>query len=94
MTGPSTVPEDMDGERWLRPIRAFVGAKDFRVAGKLATAIWSTLRLADEGHETVLPALRRLHVQSPGPCTATAGLLDAICRPASTLQSSRTDRLF
>jgi hypothetical protein len=67
MTGPSSVPEDMDGEQWLRPIRAFGGAQGFRVASKLATDILSALRraAADEGHETVLPALRRLHVQEP-----------------------------
>ena len=65
MSGPSSVPEDMDGDQWLRPIRAFSGAKDFRVVGKLATDILSALRLADEGNETVLPALRHLHVQEP-----------------------------
>jgi hypothetical protein len=58
------------------------------VAGKRATDVLSALRLAYEGNETVLPALRHLHVQT------IAGLLGTICRPASTLQSPRADRLF
>ena len=69
----------MDGT-WLQPIRAFGGAR--RVAGTLATNISSAFRLADEEHETLLPALRHLHVW------AIAGLLGAICRPASTICTS------
>jgi hypothetical protein len=41
------------------------GAKDFRVASELATDISRALRLADEGHEIVLPNLRNLHVLQP-----------------------------
>ncbi|KAH9178327.1 hypothetical protein EDB89DRAFT_2181295, partial [Lactarius sanguifluus] len=61
--GPSSVPDDMDDEQWLRPICAFDGAKDFRLDDKLATDVLRTLRLADEGDKIVLPALRSLHVQ-------------------------------
>ncbi|KAH9057856.1 hypothetical protein EDB87DRAFT_975637 [Lactarius vividus] len=56
----------MDGEQWLRLIRAFNGAKDFFVAGELAADILLALHLADEGHETVLPLLRNLHLPDPG----------------------------
>ncbi|KAH9178318.1 hypothetical protein EDB89DRAFT_1167420 [Lactarius sanguifluus] len=63
--GPSSVPDDMDDEQWLRLIRAFNGVKDFRLAGKLATDILRALRPADEGHKIVLPALRHLYAQGP-----------------------------
>ena len=63
--GPPSLPDGMDDEQWLRVIRAFGGAKDFRVASELATDISRALRLADEGHEIVLPALRNLHVLHP-----------------------------
>ncbi|KAH8991356.1 hypothetical protein EDB86DRAFT_2936224 [Lactarius hatsudake] len=56
----------MDDEQWVRPIRAFDGAKYFRVAGD-ATNIFRALRLHDEGHKNVLPALRNLHIQEPMP---------------------------
>ena len=65
--GPSSVPDDVDEEQWLRLICAFDGAKDFRVSGELATDILRALRLADEGHKTVLPALRNLHVRGHTP---------------------------
>jgi hypothetical protein len=63
--GPSTVSDDMDDEQWLRLIRAFGGAKDLRVASELATDLSRALRLADEEHKIVLPALRNLHVLQP-----------------------------
>ncbi|KAH9057835.1 hypothetical protein EDB87DRAFT_1685800 [Lactarius vividus] len=50
----------------VRPVRAFDGAKDFRVAGD-ATNIFRALRLDDEGPKNVLPALRNIHVQEPIP---------------------------
>jgi len=60
------VPDDMDGEQWLRLIRTFDGAKDFRVAGERATDILRALCPADEEeHKTVLPVLRNLHVEEP-----------------------------
>ncbi|KAH9178398.1 hypothetical protein EDB89DRAFT_1171742 [Lactarius sanguifluus] len=64
--GPSRLADDMDDEQWVRPIRAYDGAKDFRVAGD-ATNIFRALRLHDEGHKNVLPALRNLHIQEPIP---------------------------
>ena len=63
--GPPSLPDDMDDEQWLRLIRAFSGAQYFRVASEFATDISHALRLADEGHEIVLPALRNLHVLQP-----------------------------
>jgi len=66
MIRPLRLPDDMDDEQWLRLIRAFDGAKDFRVAGD-ATDIFHALRLACEGHKIVLPALQNLHVQEPIP---------------------------
>jgi hypothetical protein len=55
----------MDDEQWLRLIRAFGGAKVFHVASELAADILDALRLADAGHEIVLPALRDLLVNEP-----------------------------
>ena len=63
--GSSTVSDDIDDEQWLGLIRAFGGAKELRVASELATDISRALRLADEGHEFVLPALQKLHVLQP-----------------------------
>ncbi len=94
--GPSCVPDDMDGEQWLRLIRTFDGAKDFRVAGERATDIVCALCPADEEeHKTVLPVLRNLHVEEPmsmhGPLRDS---VESFVNPASTLQSSRTGILF
>ncbi|KAH9034408.1 hypothetical protein EDB84DRAFT_1486911, partial [Lactarius hengduanensis] len=61
----SAVPDDMDDEQWLRLIRAFGGVKDFYVTGELATDILRAFCPSGEGHETVLPALRWLHLQEP-----------------------------
>jgi len=52
----------MGGQQWLEFIGAFSGAKDFRVAGELATNILCALRLADGEHTTALPSLRNLCV--------------------------------
>ena len=66
--GPPSLPDDMDDERWLRLIRAFDGVKDFYVAHEIETDVMRALHLSDEGHKTVLPALRNLCVQLiPGP---------------------------
>jgi hypothetical protein len=62
---PASVPDDMDDGQWLRLIRAFSGAKDFRVASLLATDITRALCLANVGHNIVLPALRNLHIEEP-----------------------------
>ena len=64
-TGSSSVPDDMDGEQWVRLILAFRSAEDFRLAGELATDILGALRPVDEEHKTILPALRSLHVEEP-----------------------------
>ncbi|KAI9454587.1 hypothetical protein BJY52DRAFT_1213664 [Lactarius psammicola] len=58
--GPSSVPDDMDDEQWLRLLRTFDGAKDLCVVGQLATDILRALCAVDEGHQTVLPALKNL----------------------------------
>ena len=63
--GPLTVSDDIDDEQWLGLIRAFGGAKELRVASELVTDISRALRLADEGHKIVLPALQNLHVLQP-----------------------------
>ena len=66
-TGLSNVPDDMNGEQWLRLISAFGGTKNLRVAGDLAADVLRALcsLAADEGHESALPALRNLFVQVP-----------------------------
>jgi len=62
-TKPSTGQEDdMDGEQWPELIRSFDGAKDFRVAGELATVILRALCQADGERTAILPALRDLCV--------------------------------
>ena len=67
MAEPSRVPDDMDNEQWLRLIRAFDRAKGIRVPGEFVTDILHALRLADERHDVVLPALQNLHVKEPTP---------------------------
>ena len=67
-TTQSSSGQDVDGEQWLRLIRAFGGAKHFHVAGVHVTDILCALRAADGGHTTdttVLPALRNLRVEEP-----------------------------
>ncbi|KAH9047231.1 hypothetical protein EDB84DRAFT_525790 [Lactarius hengduanensis] len=61
----SSMKDDLDGEQWLGLVRPFGGARDFRVAGELATDILCALGLADGGHTTVLPALRHIRVEEP-----------------------------
>ena len=65
--GPSRVPDDMDNDQWLQLIRAFNGAKGIHVPGEFVTDILHALRLADERHDVVLPALQNLHVKEPTP---------------------------
>ncbi|KAI9465383.1 hypothetical protein BJY52DRAFT_1243645 [Lactarius psammicola] len=64
--------DDVGGEQWLELVRAFGGAKDFRVAGvhSRMTNILRGLHPADGGHTTdtiVLPALRNLRIQKRTP---------------------------
>ena len=61
--GPLRVPDDMDNDQWLQLFRAFDGAKYVYVPGEFVTDILHVLRLADEGHDVVLPALHRLYVR-------------------------------
>ncbi len=64
-TQSSSGQDDVDGEQWLELLRAFGGAKDFRVAGELTTNILCALRPADRGNATVLPSLCHLRVEGP-----------------------------
>ena len=62
--------DGISSEQWLELIRAFGGTKVFRVAGVHVTDILCALRPADGVHTadtTVLPALRKLHIQEPMP---------------------------
>ncbi|KAH9009734.1 hypothetical protein EDB84DRAFT_1163913 [Lactarius hengduanensis] len=69
-TPPSSGQNDMDNGQWLHLIRSFRGAERFSVAGKLGTAIMRTLLPADGDPAIVLPLLRNLHVEEPGPLHA------------------------
>ncbi|KAH9053081.1 hypothetical protein EDB87DRAFT_312738 [Lactarius vividus] len=64
-TQSSSRKHDLDGEQWLGLVRSFGGARDFRVAGELATDILCALGLADGGHTTIFPALRHIRVEEP-----------------------------
>jgi hypothetical protein len=55
--------DDVDGEQWLDLVRLFGGARDFRVADKLATDILRGLGRADVGNITVFPALQNLRIE-------------------------------
>ncbi|KAH9024444.1 hypothetical protein EDB83DRAFT_2320064 [Lactarius deliciosus] len=65
MTQSSSELDDADGEQWLELIRAFGGATDISVASELTTAVLRALGLVEEGHTTVLPSLRHLHIENP-----------------------------
>jgi hypothetical protein len=61
-TRPSSGQDDVDCEQWLQLIRAFWGAKDFRVAGEFATKLLPALCLVESA---VQPGLRTLHIEEP-----------------------------
>ncbi|KAH9059959.1 hypothetical protein EDB87DRAFT_680655 [Lactarius vividus] len=61
----SSSEQDDNGEQWLRLIRAFGGVTYLPVADELTTAILCALRLVEGEHTTVLPNLRRLHIENP-----------------------------
>ncbi|KAH9172684.1 hypothetical protein EDB89DRAFT_1905993 [Lactarius sanguifluus] len=65
MTQSSSGQDDADSEQWLEFIRAFGGATGLPVAGELTTVILCALGLVEEGHITVLPSLRHLHIENP-----------------------------
>ncbi|KAH9011644.1 hypothetical protein EDB84DRAFT_1007653 [Lactarius hengduanensis] len=64
MTQPSG-QDDADSDQWLELIRAFGGATGLPVASELTTVILCALGLVEEGHITVLPSLRHLHIENP-----------------------------
>ena len=69
-TEPPSEQDDVGGEQWPELIRAFGGAKDFRVAGVYGTNILCALCPVDGGHPTqttVLPSLRNFRVQETMP---------------------------
>ncbi|KAH9172661.1 hypothetical protein EDB89DRAFT_1964284 [Lactarius sanguifluus] len=67
---PSSGQSDLDNGQCLHLIRSFRGAEKFSVAGKLGTAIMRTLLPADGDLAIVLPLLRNLYVEEPGPLHA------------------------
>ena len=71
-TQPTSGQDGVESEQWLRLIRLFSGAEKVHVAGELATDVVQALRPANEEPEpaTVLPALRNLYIQEPGPLFA------------------------
>jgi hypothetical protein len=66
-TQSSSEQNDVDGEQWLELVRSFVGTRDLRleVANQHTTDLLRALGRADEGHTTVLPALRHIRVEDP-----------------------------
>jgi hypothetical protein len=70
-TQPTSGHVSVESEQWLRLIRSFSGAEKVHVAGELATDVVHALRPAnDEELSMVLPALRNLYIQEPGPLFA------------------------
>ena len=69
-TPPPRRQDDANNEQWLHLIRSFRGTERFYVAGKHVTAIMRTLSPADGDLATVLPLLRNLYVEEPGPLHA------------------------
>ena len=65
--GPLRVPDHMGNDQWLQVIRAFDDAKDIHVPGEFVTDILHAFRLADEGHDVMLPSLQNLDVKGPTP---------------------------
>ncbi|KAH9171645.1 hypothetical protein EDB89DRAFT_1080650 [Lactarius sanguifluus] len=64
MTQSSSGQDDADSEQWLELIRAFRGATSLPVASELTTVILCALGLVEEGHISVLPSLRHLHIEN------------------------------
>ena len=69
-TQPTSGHDGVESEQWLRLLRSFSGAEKVHVAGELATDIVHALRPANEEVAAVLPALRNLYLQEPGPLFA------------------------
>jgi hypothetical protein len=64
-TTQSSIGQDDMGEHWVDLVRSFGGTRDLWMANELTMDILRTLGQADGGQTTVLPALRRLHVEKP-----------------------------
>ena len=71
-TQPTRGHDIVENEHWLRLIRSFRGAEKVHVAGELATDVVTALKPPNDSEEpaTVLPALRNLYIQEPGPLFA------------------------
>ncbi|KAH9169656.1 hypothetical protein EDB89DRAFT_1983538 [Lactarius sanguifluus] len=86
LTQPPSEKDGVCGEQWPDLIRAFGGTEDFHVAGAHATDMLSALCTADGGHATdttMLPALRKLHLEEPTLIPESRPLWDA-ARPFIT----------
>lgn len=69
-TQPTSGHDSVDNNQWLGLLRSFDGAQKLHVAGELATDIVNSLRPTGDDPETVLPSLRNLYLQEPGPLFA------------------------
>jgi len=68
-TQPTSGQDGVENEQWLTLLRSFRNAEKVQVAGELVTDIVHALR-TDNEEAPVLPALRNLHLQEPGPLFA------------------------
>jgi hypothetical protein len=64
-TRSSSGQDDEADEQWLDLVRSFDGITDFWMANELTADILCALGQTDEGHTTVLPALRHIHIEKP-----------------------------
>jgi hypothetical protein len=70
-TQPTSGLDNVDSNQWLGLLGSFGGAQKLHVAGELATDIVHALRPpTGDDPEMVLPALRNLYLQEPGPLFA------------------------
>jgi len=70
-TQPTSGHDGVESEQWLGLLRSFSGAEKVHVAGELVTDVVHALKPANEEEPaTVLPALRNLYLQEPGPLFA------------------------
>ena len=69
-TQPTSGQDGVENEQWLTLLRLFRSTEKVQVAGELATDIVHALRTTNEEATAVLPALRNLYLQEPGPLFA------------------------
>ena len=69
-TQPTSGHDSVESEQWLGLLRSFSRAQKVHLAGELATDIVHSLRPTGDDPEPVLPALRNLYLQEPGPLFA------------------------